>query len=299
MPLQVGYEARELGTRPVRWGPAINLKGRGIGLSVTRRVQDIAGMARLWPQDGDANQPAEPQVIITTSWDDGHQLDLRLAELLAEFDMPGTFYISPFDAEFRIADRLANSEIEDLAQHFEIGAHTLTHPRLPTVSRQAASDEIVNSKMYLEDITGSMVSSFCYPGGAYNAEHVQMVRDAGFSYARTVERFRRDARADPLRAPTTVHAYSHLVDIPQALHYGKLNPAATWGIYSHWERLAERLFDEVLAKGGVFHLWGHSWEVERNNDWAALRRILDYISRRPGVSYVVNGGLNYFREGAV
>jgi peptidoglycan-N-acetylglucosamine deacetylase len=248
-------------------------------------------MARQWPQEDNAGQAAKPQVIVTTSWDDGHQLDLRLAELLAEFHIPGTFYISPLDAEFQPTDRLSDSGVTDLAQHFEIGAHTLTHPRLPTVSQKAACDEIVNSKAYLEDITGSVVNSFCYPGGSYNEEHVQMVREAGFSYARTVERFRRDAGSDPLRAPTTVHAYSHLVDIAQAVHYGKLNPATTWGMYSHWERLAERLFDEVLEKGGVFHLWGHSWEVERNNDWAALRRILKYISRRPGVSYVVNGGL--------
>lgn len=273
------------------WGSEINHRRTGDCVSVTRRVQDIAGMSRRWPADENVNKPALPRVIVTTSWDDGHQLDLRLAELLTEFDIPGTFYISPFDAEFLTADRLTDPQVADLAQHFEIGAHTLTHPRLPTLSRQAAGEEIVNSKTYLEDITGSVVSSFCYPGGAYNPEHVQMVREAGFSYARTVERFSRDAGADPFRAPTTVHAYSHLVDIPQAVHYGKLKPAATWGMYSHWERLAERLFDEVLAKGGVFHLWGHSWEVERNNDWPALRRILKYISRRPGVSYVVNGGV--------
>jgi peptidoglycan-N-acetylglucosamine deacetylase len=248
-------------------------------------------MSRHWSQDGLSDRPAKPRVIVTTSWDDGHRLDARLADLLAEFDVPGTFYISPRDAEFEAADRLSDSAVADLAERFEIGAHTLTHPRLPKVSESAAREEITGSKAYLEDITGRSVNSFCYPGGAYDDAHVRMVHEAGFGYARTVERFRRDAGTDPLRAPTTVHAYSHLVDIPQAVLYGKLNPSATWEMYSHWERLAERVFDDVLRKGGVFHLWGHSWEVDRNNDWAALRRVLDYISRRPGVSYVVNGGL--------
>src|SRR4051794_21779274 len=32
-------------------------------------------------------------VFITTSWDDGHPLDIRIAELLAKYDLPGTFYI--------------------------------------------------------------------------------------------------------------------------------------------------------------------------------------------------------------
>ena len=28
---------------------------------------------------------------ITTSWDDGHPLDFRVAELLAKYGLPGTF----------------------------------------------------------------------------------------------------------------------------------------------------------------------------------------------------------------
>ena len=32
-------------------------------------------------------------ILITTSWDDGHPLDLRLAELLHKYDVPATFYI--------------------------------------------------------------------------------------------------------------------------------------------------------------------------------------------------------------
>ena len=33
------------------------------------------------------------QTYITTSWDDGHQLDLRVAELLTKYRLHGTFYI--------------------------------------------------------------------------------------------------------------------------------------------------------------------------------------------------------------
>jgi len=34
------------------------------------------------------------KVIVTTSWDDGHLLDLRLAQLLQDAGLKGTFYIS-------------------------------------------------------------------------------------------------------------------------------------------------------------------------------------------------------------
>ena len=31
--------------------------------------------------------------LVTTSWDDGHPLDIRLAEMLARYGVLGTFYI--------------------------------------------------------------------------------------------------------------------------------------------------------------------------------------------------------------
>ena len=40
----------------------------------------------------------KPSTCITTSWDDGHPLDLRVAELLAKYGLQGTFYV-PMTAE--------------------------------------------------------------------------------------------------------------------------------------------------------------------------------------------------------
>jgi hypothetical protein len=35
-----------------------------------------------------------PSTIVTTSWDDGHHIDLRLAEWLAASALKGTFYVA-------------------------------------------------------------------------------------------------------------------------------------------------------------------------------------------------------------
>jgi peptidoglycan/xylan/chitin deacetylase (PgdA/CDA1 family) len=230
-------------------------------------------------------------VTVTTSWDDGHSLDLRLAEILDEYRLPGTFYISPASVELAPAERLSRSEIAIISERFEIGAHTYTHPRLTSLTKVAARKEIIDGRTYLEDVTGRQVRSFCYPGGVFAPEHVHMVREAGFTYARTVERFALDAGADPLRSPTTVHAYSHLVDIVPAFAHARFNPLTAWNLYCHWDRMAMRLFDRVLQEGGVFHLWGHSWEIDQHNQWAALRRVCAYIADRPGVRYFVNGAI--------
>jgi peptidoglycan/xylan/chitin deacetylase (PgdA/CDA1 family) len=36
------------------------------------------------------------KAVVTTSWDDGHPLDLKLAELLKKYDVPATLYM-PMD----------------------------------------------------------------------------------------------------------------------------------------------------------------------------------------------------------
>lgn len=43
--------------------------------------------------------------------------------------------------------------------------------------------------------------------------------------------------------------------------------------------------------GGVFHLWGHSWEIEHNKDWGRLERVLSYFANRSDVKYLNNGEL--------
>jgi peptidoglycan/xylan/chitin deacetylase (PgdA/CDA1 family) len=229
-------------------------------------------------------------VVVTTSWDDGHRLDPRLAALLDRYGIAGTFYLAPRNAEFRAADRLSRPGVRDLAERFEIGGHTLTHPRLPLIPADEARAEIWAGKKEVEDIAGRPITTFCYPRGEYTAEHVGMVRDAGFLFARTVRRHSL-APGEALRARTTVNAYAHRVDAAAVLRLAAGNPWTAARMLLHWDELAMAWFDKCLRDGGVFHLWGHSWEVDGRGDWERLIRVLDYISRRPGVEYVANGAL--------
>ena len=88
---------------------------------------------------------------------------------------------------------------------------------------------------------------------------------------------------------TTTHAYQHLVDGPQIIRRTR-SPRRAVGLWRNWELLGRRLFEETCATGGVFHLWGHSWEVDANDDWARLRSMLEEISAHDVVA-VTNGEL--------
>ncbi|HEY2272751.1 MAG TPA: polysaccharide deacetylase family protein [Jatrophihabitantaceae bacterium] len=229
--------------------------------------------------------------VVTTSWDDGHVYDYALANLLDQYGLPGTFYISPRDCELPSRARLTPRDISALGDRFEIGGHTMTHVRLPTLSDAAAAREIADGKTYLEDVAGKAVTSFCYPGGAYDRRHVSMVADAGFAVARTVERHRIDWPGNPLEMPTSFNTYRHLSDPRAAYDWAVRSPRRAARLFLNWEEWAIEMFERVLTFGGVFHLWGHSWEIAANNDWSRLERVFAHISRRDGVTYVPNGSV--------
>jgi peptidoglycan/xylan/chitin deacetylase (PgdA/CDA1 family) len=229
-------------------------------------------------------------VFVTTSWDDGHILDYKLAGLLEDYGLPGTFYVAPENIELPRRERLRNRDLQALARDFEIGGHTLTHRRLTSLPDAIASREVVEGKDTLEQVIGAPLRSFCYPGGEYSHQHPAMVRDAGFELARTARRGVTDV-SPRYETHTTAHAYRHPSDVPVALRLAGWDPKKAREIFWNWDVLAMTMFDLVLTTGGVFHLWGHSWEIEEKKDWTRLERVFSYIGNRPDVKYVHNGEL--------
>jgi peptidoglycan-N-acetylglucosamine deacetylase len=228
-------------------------------------------------------------VIVTTSWDDGHKCDLRLARMLKQYGLKATFYVSPWNHEFTEQDLLTQGEIRQISADFEIGAHTVTHRRLPAISHKQAEEEISGSKIMLEKVTGKPVNTFCYPGGAYKDIHTRIVRDAGYRYARTVDRYAFKVNK-PFEAATSLHAYNHRSDLWKIARFARYRPIRFLQ-YLEWDVLGQAMFDRVAQVGGVYHIWGHSWEIDQHNDWKRLERVFRYISGRRGVEYLTNGEL--------
>jgi peptidoglycan-N-acetylglucosamine deacetylase len=124
----------------------------------------------------------KPATFITTSWDDGHPLDLRVAEMLAKYGLSGTFYV-PMTAE---RATMTVAQVRDLSSAFEVGAHTLHHVDLRGAADQIASREIAESKAWLEESTGLPCPMFCPPKGRFFGRHLDMIRKAGYFGVRTV-----------------------------------------------------------------------------------------------------------------
>jgi peptidoglycan/xylan/chitin deacetylase (PgdA/CDA1 family) len=233
------------------------------------------------------------QRIVTTSWDDGEQYDIKLVEILRARAIAATFYVPITPYQGRAA--LSHSELRGLsAEGFEIGAHSFSHKHLWKLSGDELSKEVSPCKPILEDILGKEVRMFCYPRGRYDSTVIRVLKDAGYWGARTVRMLSTRLEFEPFEMPTTLQVSpnprsSYLKNIARAGNLEALPVClANFSRLGNWLELGKRLFDSVLENGGVWHLYGHSQEIEELCLWAQLKEILDYVSRREGVTYVPN-----------
>jgi hypothetical protein len=237
----------------------------------------------------------EPVRIVTTSWDDGAQSDLKIAERLKARKICGTFYVPISSYGSRPA--MSHSELRALtSEGFEIGAHGFSHKHLWGLSAQELDKEIRPCKPMLEDIGRAEVRMFCYPRGRYDSKVIRALQAAGYSGARTVEMLATSLKINPFEMPTTLQVYPHrgstyLKNVARAHFRGLQTCFAQRSHLENWVELGKRLFDSVLQDGGVWHLYGHSWEIEELNLWSALDEMLDYVAGHDGVLYVPNGEL--------
>lgn len=140
-------------------------------------------------------------VVVTTSWDDGHPLDLKLADLLSCYGIKGTFYIC---GDCRNRQTMGPPALRELSKCFEIGSHTRNHMKLTSLGGRLLREEIQESKTELENIIGKPVEVFAYPYGSYNSRVREEVIAAGFKGARTTEEFSVEMGRNAWCMPTTI-----------------------------------------------------------------------------------------------
>ena len=238
------------------------------------------------------------KIIVSTSWDDGNKLDFKLLSLLEKYNLCGTFYFCKSTTEFD------NNMIKDIFLKYEVGAHTLTHPKLTEISKNRAIEEIRKSKSWLEDIIGEKVSMFCYPYGIYDEQLKKEVEKIGFAGARTADNFRFDVGKDSFSIPVTLQVFPFPV-FPSKNHKFNFIVCRNWAYFQNikrlklqplslmsWSNLAIASFDHVEKYGGTYHIWGHSWEIEKYHMWNDLEAVFQYVGNRSNCEYVNNAFLS-------
>lgn len=130
------------------------------------------------------NMPAKP-VIIT--FDDGYDDAYTQAfPVLIKYNYIGIFYI--ISGKLNTPGYLTGNQIKDMvAARMIIGDHTISHLDLTTLTLSRLTKEVTDSKSQLENLTGQIVTDFCYPSGKYNNAVIGAVKAAGYTTATTTK----------------------------------------------------------------------------------------------------------------
>jgi peptidoglycan-N-acetylglucosamine deacetylase len=239
----------------------------------------------------DAGKTPRQPLLVTTSWDDGHPSDLRVADLLEKHGLRGTFYVPCSNSEGRPVMR--STEIVQVGRRFEIGGHTQNHISLTEIAPRLAANQIRANKKRLEDLLGREVCGFAYVRGRHNCIVRGLVDEAGYRYARTVKNLMSTLGPDRLQVPTTTQFFAHSTSTYVRNYMsGGPTPQRTTILAAvlRGDELATRLSRAAWAcarSGGYFHLWGHSWELDEHDLWNELDRLLGRL-RELDARYVTN-----------
>lgn len=202
---------------------------------------------------------------VTLSYDDGFTFDRQLVDLLNRYGLKGTFNLNSglfgtvwsvnYQGKNREFHRILGEEVTALYQGHEIAGHGLYHCSLTSVPASTDMLEIVEDKRRLEELTGTVVRSFAYAYGDWDANVVELLRQAGYASARTVESTGRfDIPQEFLAWPATCHHDDpRLMELVDAFFAPEEAP---------WAR----------QKPKLFYLWGHSYEFAGNDNWQVLEQ---------------------------
>ena len=117
------------------------------------------------------------------SIDDYHSLNPILASLIEKYGLQEKtiWFIDLKEYDSR-------EQIRSFSQRgFQIGSHTMTHAFVNHIPKEQAKWEIEESKKVIEELTGKECEAFCYPRGRYNKETIEMIKNAGYKWARTTK----------------------------------------------------------------------------------------------------------------
>jgi len=168
-----------------------------------------------------------PDRALVVTFDDGHQGNVDLMPIFGRYNVVPTVYLcsqivdtrrrywfleaddpeqlKPLDSTERMAvlaqggfepakeypdngrQALSRTELEVMAPQVEFASHTRFHPILTTTPDRECADEILESKNELEALLGEDCLHFSYPNGDYSQREIELLREAGYTSARTVD----------------------------------------------------------------------------------------------------------------
>lgn len=139
-----------------------------------------------------------PQRPVIITFDDGFESCVRHAvPVLQELNFTAVFYlvaglmgresswlVPERGCSFPLVDWQSARQLQEAG--FQCGAHTMSHPRLTTLTSDACMAELRDARRLMEDHLGGRVRHLAYPFGDLDARVRTLAADAGYETACTV-----------------------------------------------------------------------------------------------------------------
>lgn len=228
-----------------------------IDLSLFKRILEFIS-GQCTSLDAHPLMPEHPSTSYLLTFDDGNSSDAEIAlPLLSAMNCSATFFLiaDKIDTPGYISCAQAR---ELLANDMVLGSHSVTHQdmRMLTVSQQR--EELMASKMRIEDIVGSPVRYFSFPYGKFNPALLQMALDCGYENVFT-------SQHGIARLPCAV------------LPRNSINGAMSWdAVLKTLEARALTRFQwavEDIAKSSIMRLIG-------DDSYRSIRRVLTGVIKK-------------------
>lgn len=215
---------------------------------------------------------------VTFSYDDGVAQDKRLAALFDRYGMKATFN---FNNNFRFT----KEEVEEyfLSKGHEIAVHGAHHRANGNLRLIEGIREVLDCRLTLEETCGRIIRGMAYPdsgitlmGSFESYEKIKnYLAELDIAYARTL-----GGDNDAFLLPQDFHAW-----MPSAHHD---NPQIMEYIDSFLQLDLSTQVRHSKRYPRLLYIWGHSHELDRNNNWEHMEEICQRLADNDSIWYATN-----------
>lgn len=217
--------------------------------------------------------PNFKEKAVTFSYDDGVIYDKKLIEIFNRYGLKGTFNLSSGDFGKGRVNTKENALELYKNPCVEVAVHGYNHLSLANIDTAVATNDVLLNRKELEEMFGHIVKGMAYANGSYDDSVVQILKNCGINYSRTVA---------------------------QTCEFNLPNEWLKWHPTCHHDnpKLMELAREFVSLERPKYHLnynpkvmyvWGHSYEFNDKNNWEAIEKFAEFISGREDIWYATNG----------